>query len=75
MDIDQFVREAQGSVVVKALCYKPKVVGSRPNELNAWVHSLLTEMNTRSRKIMCLGSKVRPVRMADNLAVICEPIV
>jgi hypothetical protein len=24
---------------------------------------------------MCLGSKVRPVSRADNLAAICEPIV
>jgi hypothetical protein len=36
----------------------------------------LTEMNTRSRKIiMFLGSKVLPVRRADKLAIISEPIV
>jgi hypothetical protein len=35
----------------------------------------LTEMNTRSRKIMSLGSGTRPARMADNLTAICEPIV
>jgi hypothetical protein len=28
-----------------------------------------------SRKIMFLGSRALPVRRADNLAVICEPIV
>jgi hypothetical protein len=36
----------------------------------------LTEMSTRNRKIiMFLGSKVRPVRRADNVTAICEPIV
>jgi hypothetical protein len=35
----------------------------------------LTEMSTRSRTKMFLGSKVRPVRGADNLTPICEPIV
>jgi hypothetical protein len=33
----------------------------------------LTEMSTRSRKIMFLGSRVRPVRRADNLTTICGP--
>jgi hypothetical protein len=36
----------------------------------------LTEMSTRNIKIMMfLGSKVRPVRGADNLTAICEAIV
>jgi hypothetical protein len=35
----------------------------------------LTEMSTRSRKIMFVGSRARAVRGADNLAAICEPIV
>jgi hypothetical protein len=36
----------------------------------------LTEISTRNIKIiMFLGSKVRPVRRADNLTVIYEPIV
>jgi hypothetical protein len=36
----------------------------------------LTEMSTRNRKIILfLGSKVQPVRRADNLTVISEPIV
>jgi hypothetical protein len=36
----------------------------------------LTEMNIRNIKIiMFLGSKVRWLRRADNLAAICEPIV
>jgi hypothetical protein len=36
---------------------------------------LLTEMSTRSRKIMFLGSRARPVLRADNLTAVCEPIV
>jgi hypothetical protein len=35
----------------------------------------LTEISSRSRKKMILGSKVRPVRKADNFAAIFEPIV
>jgi hypothetical protein len=35
----------------------------------------LTEMSTRSRKLMFLGSEVWPVHRADNLAAICEPTV
>jgi hypothetical protein len=36
----------------------------------------LTEMSTRSiKKIVFLGSKVRPVRGADNLTANYEPIV
>jgi hypothetical protein len=34
-----------------------------------------TEKFTGSRKNMFLVSKARPVRMVDNLAAICEPIV
>jgi hypothetical protein len=32
-------------------------------------------MGMRSRKIMFPGSRVRPVRRANNLTAICEPIV
>jgi hypothetical protein len=35
----------------------------------------LTEMSTRSRKIMFLASEVLLVCRADNLAAICEPIL
>jgi hypothetical protein len=78
------------SIMVEALCYKSKVTGSKPNELNAFFLNLpnsfgrtrplsliqhLTEMSTRSRKIMFLGSKARRVRGADNIAAICEPTV
>jgi hypothetical protein len=66
-----------------------KVAGSRPDEMifffslpnpsgftRSWGSlSLLTEMRTRSRKITFLGSRARPVRRADNLTAICEPIV
>jgi hypothetical protein len=33
-----------------------------------------TEMSTKNIKIMFLGSKVWPVRWADCLTAICEPI-
>jgi hypothetical protein len=39
-----------------------KVAGSRLDEVKP-----LTEMSARSRKIMFLGSRARPVRRADNL--------
>jgi hypothetical protein len=35
----------------------------------------LTEMSNRSRKIMFLGSRTRPVHEAYNLTAIYEPIV
>jgi hypothetical protein len=35
----------------------------------------LAEMSIGKRKIMFLGSRERPVRKADNLTAICEPIV
>jgi hypothetical protein len=47
--------------VVEALCYKPEGRGfTQP----------LTYMSSRSRKIMVLGNKARPVRKADNLTAI-----
>jgi hypothetical protein len=80
---------ARGSVVVKALCCKPE--GREFDEVNFFFSSNylilqvalgpgvftqpLTEMSTRSRKIMFLGSRARPVHGADNLIAICEPIV
>jgi hypothetical protein len=70
----------RGSIVVKALCYKPEGRGfdSRWGEfLNLLKFTQpLTEMSTRNIKIiMFLGNKVRLVRRADNLTVIYEPIV
>jgi hypothetical protein len=44
----------------------------RPKTL--FVNQTLIEMSTKSRKIMFMGSRVRQVREADNLTVICEPI-
>jgi hypothetical protein len=35
----------------------------------------LTEMSTRNRKIMFLGSRARPASNADSLVAICEPII
>jgi hypothetical protein len=64
-----------------------KVAGSRPHEVNEFfqftfrphyalgVTEPVTEMSTRSGKIMFLESRERPVRRADNLTAICEPIV
>jgi hypothetical protein len=78
-----------GSLVVKALRYKPEGRGFEtqwgeriisiniilPAALGPGFTKPLTEMSTRCRKIMFLGSRARPVRRADNLAAICEPIV
>jgi hypothetical protein len=76
--------------MVKGLCYKPQGHGfetrgelfiiiilpnpSGSTRLRGFTQ-YLTEMSARSRKIIFLGSKVRLVRGADNLAAICEPIV
>jgi hypothetical protein len=78
----------RGSLVVKALGCKPE--GRRfetrwgemfnlPNpsgRTRPWGFSQpLTEMSTRRREIMVLGSKVRPVRGANNLSTTYESIV
>jgi hypothetical protein len=34
----------------------------------------LTEISTKSRQIMFLGSRAQPVRRADNSTAICEAI-
>jgi hypothetical protein len=79
----------RASVVVKALCYKPEGRGFEPRwseylnltnlsgSTRHWGFTQpVTEMSTRNRKIiMFLGSKVRSVRMADNLPTIYEPFV
>jgi hypothetical protein len=44
-----------------------------PAALGPGFTQLLTEVNTRSRK-MCLWSRERLVRRADNLTAICEPM-
>jgi hypothetical protein len=77
---------ARGSVVVKALCYKPEGRGfdtrwgeflnlPDPSDRLGFTQPL-TEMSNRNIKIiMFLGSKLRRVRRADNLTAICEAIV
>jgi hypothetical protein len=67
-----------------------KAVGSKLNEVNEFFFQFtqsfkpykalefsqpLTEMRARKIKIMFLGIRERPVRRADNLTSICEPIV
>jgi hypothetical protein len=80
---------ARGSVVVKALCYQPegRWFNTRWGQFLNWPNPSsrtrpqgftqpLTEMSTRNIKIiMFLGSEVQPVRRADNLTTINEPIV
>jgi hypothetical protein len=46
-----------------------------PDALGPEVTQALTEMSTRSLKIIFLGSRRRPVRRTGNLTAICEPIV
>jgi hypothetical protein len=78
----------RGSLVVKALDYKPEGRGfetrwgeivNLPNpsgRTRPWGLLSLTEMGTGNiKKIMFLGSKVRLVRGTDNLTAIYEPIV
>jgi hypothetical protein len=43
--------------------------------LGPGVHSASRIVSTRSKKIIFIGSRARPVREADNLVAICEPIV
>jgi hypothetical protein len=82
---------ARGNVVVKALRCKPEgcefetqwgklIFFNLPNPSGrtrpwGWFTQPLAEMSTRSRKIMFLGSRARPVRRTDNLSTTCEPIV
>jgi hypothetical protein len=85
-----YVFATHSSVVVKALCSKPEgrrfetrwgewifsIYLILPAALGPGVHSAsLTEISTRSRKIMYLGSKAWPVRRADNLTAICGPTI
>jgi hypothetical protein len=77
-------QRASGSIVIKDYTTSRKIAGSRPDEVKKFFPiqlilsaalgprftQPLTKMSTRSRKIMFLGSKARPVRMADNLTTI-----
>jgi hypothetical protein len=62
------------------------VASSRPDEVNEFFSIYLilpalrftqplTEMSTRSIKIMFLGSRALPVRKADNLTSVSEPVI
>jgi hypothetical protein len=79
---------ARGSVLVKALYYNPEVRGFEircceifsvylilPAALGPGIYSASNRNEYQKHKIRFLGSKVRPVRKADNLIAICEPIV
>jgi hypothetical protein len=78
---------ASGSVGIKALFYKSEGRGLETrggeynlpdlsNRIRPWgLLSLLTEMSTKSIKIMFLGTRVWPVRSADNLTALCKPII
>jgi hypothetical protein len=79
----------RGSIVVKALCYKPQ--GRRfetrwsqwtfsiylilPAALGPGVYSAFNKNEYQKQKKMFVESRALPVRRADNLTAICEPIV
>jgi hypothetical protein len=78
----------RGSAVVKALCYKPEdrefetqwddffsVYLILPVALGSVIHTASNRNEYQKQKRMLRESKVRPVRRADNVAAICEPIV
>jgi hypothetical protein len=46
-----------------------------PAALGPKVYSASNRIEYQKQKIMFLGSRARPVRKADNLTAICEPIV
>jgi hypothetical protein len=79
---------ARGSVLVKALCYNPEGRGFEIHENEFFsiylilpaaqgpeVHLTSNRNGYQKQKKMFLGSKVRPVRRANNLTAICEPII
>jgi hypothetical protein len=84
----QIGKGARGSVVVKALCYKPEGRGfeTRWGEwflsiylillaaLGPGVYSASNRNEYQKHKIMLLGSKAWPICRADNFTDICEPI-
>jgi hypothetical protein len=73
---------ARSGVVVKALCYKPVGRGFeiRRGECSFLIYLILPASlgpgvySAFNRKIISRGGRERPVRRADNLTVICEPI-
>jgi hypothetical protein len=81
--------EARGSVMVKALCYKPEGRGFHsqcdhwifstyiifPAALDTGVYSVSNRNGYQKQKNNVSGGKARPVRNADYLTPFCEPIV
>jgi hypothetical protein len=61
-------------MILKVAAFLPIVFTVRPQYALDFSQPL-TEMSTRSRKIMFMGNRAHPVRRGDNLTVICEPIV
>jgi hypothetical protein len=63
--------------VVKALCYKPE--GPRLNEVNEFISIYLILTSALAlgftQPLTEMSTRAWPVRRADNLAAICEPIV
>jgi hypothetical protein len=80
-------KEARGSVVIKALCYRPEGRGFDTRWGEFWnlnlqaalgpgVYSVSNRNEYQNIKIiMFLESKLRRLRKADNLTAIYEPIV
>jgi hypothetical protein len=67
---------ARGSIVVKALCYKPGGHGFEVflAALGSGVYSA-SNRNEYQKQKKFLKSRALPVRRANNLVAICEPIV
>jgi hypothetical protein len=79
---------ASGSVMIKALCYKPKGRGFEtrcgeyissiylilPASLGPGVYSASNRNNYHKQKNNVLGSRAQPVRRAD-VTSLCEPNV
>jgi hypothetical protein len=66
---------ARGSIVVMALCYKPEGRGLE-TWWGEWISSIYIILPAAlGTGVMLLRSKVRPVRRADKLGAICEPIL
>jgi hypothetical protein len=65
--------------MLEALCHKPEgrgfdtPAGKRRKALGFALP--LTKISTRSRQIMFLASRARPVRRAEDLTALCGPIV
>jgi hypothetical protein len=58
---------------VNDFCNSPNSLG----DIRPWglFTQSVTEMSTKNRKLMILGSRARPVRRANSLTAIFEPVV